>query len=210
MALLGAVTGGCSTGTIAFRTGAVHPPPNAVGRLPDGVLAIRLAGPVLGAPSALSADGEVALRAPVPLERAREVVDALLRAHVDEDFDRVRELVLPDASTFNPTVGRTGSVSLLAAFRERVRRLDYRKLAGLPLTVTADMEVYTYDDLHRLPQGRPLVPPDMAKGDALVRARVQTPRVGPDRFFGDYVEVHLRPSVSDWQVVSVGEEMPLP
>lgn len=174
------------------------------------MLTVRLPGAIVGASSALSADGDVALRPPLPLEAARDVVDAMLRAHVDEDFERLRELSLPDASTHNPTVGRGSSISLHASFRERTRRLDYRKLEGLPLAVKAEMEVYTLDDIGRLPPGRPEVPPEMMRGDALVRARIATPRVGPDRFFGDVVEVHLRSTDTAWLVVAVTEEMPMP
>ncbi len=206
---LGAGTG-CAArpGAFATRPPAALDEPRT--RTPDGVLSVRLPGPIAGDASALSADGDVALKPPLPLEAARDVVDAMLRAHVDEDFERLRELTLPDASTHNPTVGRGSTISLHASFRERVRRLDYRKLEGLPLAVKAEMEVYTLDDIGRLPPGRPEVPPDMVRGDALVRARIATPRVGPDRFFGDVVEVHLRSTDTAWLVVAVTEEMPMP
>lgn len=209
LALLAGATTGCGPRAAAFPTSSAREAPTTP-RLPDGVLAVRITGPLSGAISALSADGDVALVPPLALEAARDVVEQYLSAHVEEDFDRLRELVSPDATTFNPTVGRGGSISLLSAFRERVRRLDYRKLEGLPLAVKAEMEVYTLDDIGRLPPGRPEAPPEMARGDAVVRARIATPRLGPDRYFGDYVEVHLRSTASSWIVVAVREEMPLP
>ena len=208
VALLSGVS--CAPRAAAFPTRPPSALDEARTRTPDGVLTLRLPGAMAGNPSALSADGDVALRPPLPLEGARDVVDALLRALVDEDLDRLREIALPDASTHNPTIGRGSSVSLHASFRERVRRLDYHKLEGLPLAVKVEMEVYTLDDIGRLPPGRPEVPPDMVRGDALVRARIATPRVGPDRFFGDVVEVHLRSTDTAWLVVAVTEEMPMP
>ena len=200
----------CAPRAATFATRPPSSLDDARTRTPDGVLAVRLPGALSGSHRALSADGDVALRPPLPLEGARDVVDALLRAHVDEDFERLREIALPDAWMRNPTVGRGSSISLHAAFRERVRRLDYHKLEGLPLAVKAEMEVYTLDDIGRLPPGRPEVPPDMVRGDALVRARIATPRVGPDRYFGDVVEVHLRSTDTAWLVVAVSEEMPMP
>lgn len=189
-------------------------------RVPDGVVPSPVSGDVSGEASALSVEGAVALRPPEALEGARATVVALLRSYVDEDFDAFRALVETDATTYNPVVGAGVNVSLLAAFRERVRRLNYRQLAGVPLALEGEMEVYSFDELSQLAGTRPEMPAGMKRGDAFVRARIVSPRVGPERYFGDNVDAVLRPSPSaspsvgssptGWVVLSVAEEMPMP
>jgi hypothetical protein len=179
-------------------------------RTPDGVIAAPLSGDVAGEASALSADGSVALRPPLALEGARATVLALLHTYVAEDFDGFRDLVQEDATTYNPVVGSGSNVSLLAAFRERIRRLNYRQLAGVPLALEGEMEVYSFDELSQLAGTRPEMPAGMQRGDAFVRARIVTPRVGPERYFGDNLDALLRATPTGWTVVSIAEEMPLP
>jgi hypothetical protein len=210
---VGACSARASSAGAAFPTqplSALSGDAGSAVRVPDGVIAAPVSGSVAGEASALSADGSVALRPPLALEGARLTVLALLHTYVEEDFDGFRDLVLADATTYNPLVGSGANVSLIAAFRERIRRLNYRQLAGVPLALEGDMEVYSFDELSQLAGTRPEMPPGMQRGDAFVRARIVTPRVGPERYFGDNLDALLRATPTGWVVVSVAEEMPMP
>ena len=94
----------------------------------------------------------------------------------------------------------------MAVWRERFRRLNYGALLDAPLIRAGDAEVYTYDELRAHLPSRPTAPAEMGPRDVLVRATVLTPRLGPDRYFGDEISFVLRPSNGRYLINSVVED----
>lgn len=132
-------------------------------------------------------------------------VDAVTR----EDATLLATVLGERAGWINPAAGRSGSNAVLV-WRERFRRLEYGKLAGAPVVRESDVEVYAFDDLEAPLPGRPQRPPEMRDGDVYARARVLTPRIGPDRLFGDELGFVLRSEGDRFRIVLLLEEFQIP
>ena len=203
LALAGALASGC-----ASRQGvpsAAEPPTTA--RRPDGVAIDLPSAPVAASASAdVQRAQEAALVPPLSPALATRVLRAYVDAASREDAPALEALLAPTAKWSNPAMNPNNATSLSAVWHERFRRLNYGALAGAPLVRDADAEVYTYNDLHARLRGRPAPPAAMTTRDVLVRARVLTPRVGPERLFGDEIALLLRPSVGRYVIHEVYED----
>ena len=179
-------------------------------RQPDGVAVDPMPASVQGADRGSTETlGLVALTPPLAEEQAVAAVEQFFDAAAREDAGALVKLLTPRAVWTNASAG-SGPAPAAGFFIERFRRLDYHQLAGRPLIRQADAEVYTFDDLEAPPPGRPARLPEMTRGDAMVRVRVLTPRVGPDRFFGDEMVFLLHPATGRYLIHFIAEEFQLP
>lgn len=178
-------------------------------RLPDGVALDPLSAPTPPTSRGESpSPGPVALRPPLPIEAAVGVLRRSLEAITQQDMAALQPLLAPRGAWLNPQSNT--SAPLATHFRERIRRLDYGQLTGIPLIREADAEVYTADDLAGAPPGRPPRPQEMKPEDVLLKVRILTPRLGADRLFGDELLVLLRPEQGSYQILRWQEEFQIP
>ena len=173
-------------------------------RHPDGVM--------LDPPSALPratlsapARGIVLLEPPIGEDEAIALVRAFFDAFVSEDLARLTTLVTQDAVPLD--AHRQAAASALPdAWRQRLARLDYKKLAGAPLFQPDRVTRLGYGDLGGA--GERSRPGEMKEGDLLLRVPVETPRTG-ERFFGDVVTMLARREGGKLKIAGYYEE-PVP
>jgi hypothetical protein len=205
----GVMSAGCGSGTPPMFPSTDRWPERR--REPDGVAVDPTPAAVGGVSRGdTSSGGEVALAPPLGPAAALASVGQLFEAASREDMQRLTALFAQRGGFMNPSSGSRSVTLATVAFRERFRKLDYRQLAGQTIYRESDAEVYTYDDLERPPPGRPSRPPEMAQGDALIKVRVLTPRIGPDRLFGDEIVFLLRPDAGRYRIQFMAEEFQLP
>lgn len=137
-----------------------------------------------------------------------DVVRKILDALVQENREALWVHLDPKGFWMNPQIH--ANIPIIPHFSERIRRLDYTQLAGLPLLREHEVEVYTQEDLAVALPGRPEHFPDRKAGDILIRFRILTPRVGTERLFGEEVVVSLRPEGGAYRVWRWQEEFQLP
>jgi hypothetical protein len=193
----------------ALACGAGQPPVTALAmpdasREPDGVV-IEPVPAVPEAEERAPASGVVALRAPLPNEAVVAIVHRLFRALVREDVDALQSTLTDDATILGkPHGARGGERALLDVWRARLKSLDYTRLAGGELVQESTIARFTYDDLGA--PGAPERPPEMKRGELLVRFAVPTPRVGTEQLFGDEMTLLLRRDGRGYKIAGIGEE----
>lgn len=178
-------------------------------RQPDGVAIDPLPAPLTPQTQTEASGARAAvLRPPLSPEGAIQQVSRLLDRITAEDQASFASFLTPQALWRNPLT--QGSAPLLPHLRERVRRLDYLVLQGVPLVHEPTTEVYTLSELGLYLPGRPARPAEMQQGDLLLRFRVLTPRVGAERLFGDELILLLRPEAGGYRLLTWQEEFQLP
>jgi len=198
---------GCASAPASFATTQEWP---ASRRSPDGVAIDPEPAPIAGVHQARTTAGSVvALTPSASLGAAVEAVMRFVDAVTREDAALLATVLGERAGWINPAAGRSGSNAVLV-WRERFRRLEYGKLAGAPVVRESDVEIYAFDDLEAPLPGRPQRPPEMRDGDVYARARVLSPRVGPDRLFGDELGFVLRSEGDRFRIVLLLEEFQIP
>jgi hypothetical protein len=188
---------------------APRPPVTAVSipeapRRPDGVV-VEPAPALPVATEHATARGVVALREPLGDEAVAQVVRAFFRAFEREDLDALRNLVTEDAM---PMAALRGSrSSLLELWGQRMKTLDYGRLAGSEVARVDAMERWSYAALEGSATAPTLErPAEMRPGDLLVRVPIATPRVGSEQLFGDVVTLLLRRDGRGYKIAGFAEE----
>lgn len=196
--LLGALTAALVVACVACRAGAfptVSELPTEP-RRPDGVVL----EPPVTLPESVERSGTEA-----PLVALREQLDersvvALVRSYFTawerEDLDALGRLLSADATLLGNSGGRP-----LDAFRVRVRRYEYQRIAGMEPALFDRLERTRYGDLE--PRQRPQ---EMREGDLLVRVPVLVAHVGGEPLFGDVLVLLVRREAEGLRVVGIGEE----
>jgi hypothetical protein len=169
-------------------------------RQPDGVV-IEPVPAVPDADERASANGVVALRAPLGSDAVVMVVRRLFRAFARDDADALQAILTEDAVVLGPSRGKG---SLIDQWRSRVKNAAYARLAGLELVDGDRIARFTYDDL-AVP-GAPERPAAMKPGELLVRFAVPTPRLGSEQLFGDGMTLLLRREGRGYRIAGAGEE----
>ena len=170
-------------------------------RHPDGVV-VEPAPALPRAADRAPARGVVALREPLGVEAAEDLVRAYVRAFEREDEGALAQLLTSDAAPLFG--GRGGRGALLEQWRARLKNLDYGKLAGLEVARLERMERFEYDELGA-PAPLPR-PPEMKPGELLLRIPIATPRVGAEQLFGDVVVLLLRREEGHFRIAGASEE----
>lgn len=170
-------------------------------RRPDGVV-VEPAPALPRAADRAPAHGVVALREPLGVEAAEDLVRAYIHAFEREDEGALAQLLTGDAAPLFG--GRGGRGALLEQWRTRLKNLDYGKLAGLEVARLERMERFEYDELGA-PAPLPR-PPEMKPGELLLRIPIATPRVGAEQLFGDVVVLLLRREEGHFRIAGASEE----
>jgi hypothetical protein len=147
------------------------------------------------------ARGVVTLRVPVNDDAVLALVQALVDAWQRESLDALLGLLTPDAQNLEAH-GR-GGTSLSDGWRARLQAHEYRRLAGIELVRPARIRRWDYDDLGA--KGAPSRPPEMRRGDLLVRVPVEVTHVAGEKLFGDVMTLVLRPEGVRLRVAAYGE-----
>jgi hypothetical protein len=170
-------------------------------RRPDGVV-VEPSPALPHAADRAPARGVVALREPLGVEAAEDLVRAYIHAFEREDEGALAQLLTSDAAPLFG--GRGGRGALLEQWRTRLKNLDYGKLAGLEVARLERMERFEYDELGA-PAPLPR-PPEMKPGELLLRIPIATPRVGTEQLFGDVVVLLLRREEGRFRIAGASEE----
>jgi hypothetical protein len=170
-------------------------------RRPDGVV-VEPSPALPHAADRAPARGVVALREPLGVEAAEDLVRAYIHAFEREDEGALAQLLTSDAAPLFG--GRGGRGALLEQWRTRLKNLDYGKLAGLEVARLERMERFEYDELGA-PAPLPR-PPEMKPGELLLRIPIATPRVGTEQLFGDVVVLLLRREEGRFKIAGASEE----
>ena len=170
-------------------------------RRPDGVV-VEPTPALPRAADRAPARGVVALREPLGVEAAQDLVRAYVHAFEREDEGALAQLLTSDAAPLFG--GRGGRGALLEQWRTRLKNLDYGKLAGLEVARLERMERFEYDELGA-PAPLPR-PPEMKPGELLLRIPIATPRVGAEQLFGDVVVLLLRREEGHFRIAGASEE----
>jgi hypothetical protein len=189
----------------AFATAPELPPP---AQRPDGITFDPAAQWPPAADTATTHTPVAVLQPPLPDKAVAAVLSAFFRSIVDNDTRAMANLLTDDAIA---ATGSGGSVSpLLDAWRARMRRFSYRKLAGQAVYDPTAVEVYRYADLADGQPGQPARPPAMTPSDLLARVPMAAPQIGSDRLFGDQIVFLLRPADGRLQIRAASEDFRLP
>lgn len=177
-------------------------------RHPDGVAVDPPTELPAVADAAAAETGVATLRAPLPAEAARAVVQAFFRAVVTEDFDALAALVTADATVMPRIQGP--SASLLEVWRTRMRRLDYLPLGGAPLFDDASIETLRASDLASPTGAHPPPLAEMTATDLLFRVPLTVVRSGQDRLFADELMFLVRRDGARLRIRTIVEDFQLP
>lgn len=201
LALVACVSVGCAAVPLKTRDA---PPPET-----SGAVAVDPV-PILPRPTdrALSGDGVVTLRAPVP----REAIAALVRRWFEAFHAR-------DASALEADLDET-IVDLRSGYETNKPRSTFLQYDLGPRMKSAPFDQVDVDSMYR-PQdvevwareelglaGRPARPDSMQADDLLVRIPVAMTRLGSDVLFGDEVKLLLRRDGSKYRIRGYYEIVP--
>ncbi len=148
------------------------------------------------------ARGVVALREPLADETIKDVVRRYVRAWVLEDLTSLEQLMTLDAVSLDSA--RQTRSALREVWRTRIANLDYKKLAGNDVARFERIERYDYGEVG-VPSA-PSRPPEMRRGDVLVRVPIATPRVGTEQLFPEMLVLLLRREDGKFRIAGIGEE----
>jgi len=158
-----------------------------------------------------TAKGLVTLRTPLGADAAMVTVGAFFRAIVAEDADSLEALFTRDALMINPAGGPGGGSPQAALYwTQRLRRLDYTKLAGEVVYREAELEIFRSDDAFEATPHPSIRADALAAGDVVVRVPIVTPRVGSDKLLGEEVLLWLRRDVDRFRIYRVLEDFQIP
>lgn len=192
-----AMTFACGGGALVTATEMPNEP-----RHPDGVV-LEPPPAVPDAGDFAPARGVVALREPLGEGAVRDVVGGYFEAFVHEDNAAMNKLVTEDIVELG-SQGRNGPDALRSAWKARTSALDYHKLEGSTVADLDSLQRYGYDDLGG--PGREPRPPEMQRGDQLVKVTVLEARVGGERYFGDNVVFLLRREGARYRIAGIEEK----
>jgi len=173
----------------------------AAPRHPDGVV-LELPAALPLATDSAPARGVVALREPLADEALNDVVRDYLRAWIAENRAEIEQMLTLDCASLDAV--RQSRSSLLETFKGRMNNLDYKRLAGVEIARLDRIERADYAGLG-LP-GAPPRPPEMRRGDLLVRVPIATPRIGSEQLFPEVLVLLLRREEGRYRIAGIGEE----
>jgi hypothetical protein len=113
-----------------------------------------------------------------------------------EDVEALTRLLSADATLLGHAGGRP-----IEAFRARLRRYEYQRIAGLEPARFDRLERHRYVDLDARQRPR-----EMREGDLLLRVPVLVARIGGDPLFGDTLVLLVRREDEGLRVAAIGEE----
>jgi hypothetical protein len=154
-------------------------------RQPDGVI-LDPEPTVPRAVESAPARGVISLKEPLSDAILRGAVDAFFVPFTSHDPDAL-EGVLSRAARL---LDSHGASSFTVVRDELVRRVAAFKAAGVTRVDVDGIERFDYGDLAQ--NGAHPRPPEMRKGDVLVRVHVSLPRLSGDRLFADIVVLVFR------------------
>ncbi|MDI1447213.1 hypothetical protein [Polyangium sp. 6x1] len=180
-------------------------------RRPDGVAVDPASAPPRAKDVANAEAGLVTLRTPLGTEAVLVTVNGFFRAIVDEDMEALEALFTRDALSISTTYGPSGSAPSAPLFwTQRMRRLDYTKLAGEVVFREAELEVYRAEDA-RTSSPHPAIRVEaLSTGDVVVRVPIATSRVGSDRLLGDEIVLWLRREGERYRIYRIVEDFQMP
>lgn len=196
---------GCGGG--GFKTASALPEGP---RHPDGVAVDPMSSPPAAQDVAGTEGGMITLRTPLGVDQATATVAAFFRSVVAEDSDGLEALLARDALALNPAGNAGGTAPSAALFwGQRMRRLDYTKLAGEPVFHEAEIEVYRAEDTLEVSPHPAIRTDALSEGDVVVRVPIATPRIGADRLLGDEVLMWLRREGDRYRIYRLVEDFTL-
>ena len=201
------VLSGCGAGSSAFGAAAELPEDK---RSPDGISLDPVSDPPPPTDRARAGDGLVVLRAPLGLDQALDLVDRAFELIVREDQSALVELFSGDAA-FVASSGSPGAVPPPPrdVFRQRLYKLDYTLLAGETIYRPGEIEVYRGSD-EVLPDWAAQPALGLASDDVVLRIPITTPKLGPTRYFGAQIELHLRRAGRVYRIYRWVEDFQVP
>lgn len=183
--------------------------PEPTRRSPDGVAIDPISSPPAARDRAEVADGLVTLRTPLGVDRAVSTVEELFRKIVVEDAEGLKPLFTRDALQITSFSSGGHTPDALNYWQGRFRKLDYTKLTGDLVYREAEMTIYRAEDAIGTPLHPAIRPESLATSDVVIRVPIVTPRVGPDRLFGDEMIVWLRRDGDRYRIFRLLEEFQL-
>ncbi|UQA55357.1 hypothetical protein [Polyangium aurulentum] len=167
--------------------------------------------PPLARDTASTEGGLVTLRTPLGVDQALATVGAFFRGVVLEDNDSLEVLFTRDALALNISTGNPGgSPSATLFWTQRLRRLDYTKLAGEIVYREPEVEIYRADDAIDASPHPAIRAEALGEGDVVARVPIATARVGSDRLLGDEVVLWLRREGNRYRIYRIVEDFQLP
>jgi hypothetical protein len=208
-------TGVVALAALALAVGCAHAParpsPADGRRRPDGVAVDPPTTSPAPRDRALVAEGLVALRAPLGVDRALATVRALFRRIALEDAEGLEALFTRDATVITVQAPQPGSSPTAPLWWEqRFRKLDYTKLAGELVYREADLAVVRAGDLADVPRHPAIHPETLGEDDVVVAVPILTARVGADRLLGDEMVLWLRRDGEQYRIYRSMEDFQLP
>ena len=143
----------------------------------------------------------MSLREPAGNAAVVELLQAFVDGWEHESLDSLAALLLPDASAIDG--GEHGHVSLVEAWRQRLRAHDYARLAGMEVLRPDRIQRWAWDELGT-PE-TPARPPGMRPADLLVRVPLEVTRIAGERVFGDVMTMVLRREDGKLRIAAYGE-----
>jgi hypothetical protein len=180
-------------------------------RRPDGVAVDPASAPPRAKDVANAEAGLVTLRTPLGTEAVQATVSGFFRAIVNEDMEALEGLFTRDALSLSTNYGPNNSSPSAALFwTQRMRRLDYTKLAGEVVFRDAELEVYRAEDALTSSPHPAIRVEALSAGDVVVRVPIATSRVASDRLLGDEVVLWLRREGERYRIYRIVEDFQMP
>ncbi|MRG97940.1 hypothetical protein [Polyangium spumosum] len=180
-------------------------------RRPDGVAVDPASAPPRARDVASAEAGLVTLRTPLGAEAVFATVSGFFRAIVDEDMEALGPLFTRDALSLTTTFGPNNSSPSAPLFwTQRMRRLDYTKLAGEVVFREAELEVFRAEDALTSSPHPAIRVEALSAGDVVVRVPITTSRVGADRLLGDELVLWLRRDGERYRIYRIVEDFQMP
>lgn len=199
---------GCaSTGPALFPTGEDG---GARKRRPDGVVIDPESAPPPPRDRASAEDGMVTLRSPLGPEVAIETVRELFRRVVARNTDNLSELFTTNAQPLSAYPGGYGVPDRAWDWWvQRMRRLDYSKLAGEVLFRESDIEIFRASDAIDAPPHPAIRTETLDESDVILRVTMLAGTNGTDRYFGDTIVFWLRRDGDSYKIYRQLEDFQL-
>ncbi|MDI1429676.1 hypothetical protein [Polyangium sorediatum] len=180
-------------------------------RRPDGVAVDPASAPPRARDVANAEAGLVTLRTPLGTEAVLTTVSGFFRAIVNEDMEALEGLFTRDALSISTTYGPSGSSPSAPLFwTQRMRRLDYTRLAGEVVFREVELEVYRAEDALTSSPHPAIRVEALSMGDVVVRVPITTSRVGSDRLLGEEVVLWLRREGERYRIYRLVEDFQMP
>ncbi|MDI3285197.1 hypothetical protein [Polyangium sp. 15x6] len=179
-------------------------------RRPDGVAVDPASAPPRARDVANAGAGLVTLRTPLGTEAVLTTVNGFFRGIVSEDMEALEALFTRDALSISTTYGPSNAPSAPLFWTQRMRRLDYTKLAGEVVFREAELEVYRAEDALTSSPHPAIRVEALSAGDVVVRVPIATSRVGSDRLLGDEVVLWLRREGERYRIYRIVEDFQMP